>query len=160
VSEELSALRRLAADENQTLLALAGHRLAAAPNDPGTDPPAAAAPDASDEDASDEDASGPGVDPRLLPELRRAHDLLAHIYREMGMVLRSAGSRLEMRQTETLQAIARVIQRMDAQAASGAEQIQILRALLRYISEDDRKLVGLMGVLEQEVARDGGGDDS
>jgi len=69
----------------------------------------------------------------------------------MGLVLRSASNRLEMRQTEAMQAIARVLQRMDAQATSGAEQIHMLRALLRYVNEDDRKLSGVMGILRQEA---------
>jgi hypothetical protein len=69
----------------------------------------------------------------------------------MGLVLRSAGNRLEMRQTEAMQAIARVLQRMDVQATSGAEQIHMLRALLRYINEDERQLTGVMGILQEEA---------
>ena len=152
VSEELAGLRRLAADENQALLALAGHRLAA--TESSGEP--AAAPDADQEIAPEEPGATPGVvDARLLGELRRSNDLLAHIYREMGLVLRTAGNRLETRQTEALQAIARVMQRMDAQATRGAEQIQLLRALLRYINDDDQRLMGVMGVLRDESRREG-----
>ena len=164
VSEELARLRRLASEENQALLALAGHRLdgleqAAAETTPV---PGEAKSSTTAGGDSAEDA-GPGEvpsgmpeqsdDPRLLSELRRSNDLLAHIYREMGLVLRSAGNRVEMRQTEAMQAIARVLQRMDAQAASGAEQIHMLRALLRYINEDDRQLTGVMGILHEEAKR-------
>ncbi len=174
VSEELAALRRLAADENQALLALAAHRIAGGPeagddeDDAAAADPSAPTPAGADEDdvetpvpeAASTAAPAAG-DPKLVAELRRANDLLAHIYREMGMVLRSSGQRLEMRQTEALQAIGRLIQRMDAQAASSAEQIHILRALLRYLSDDERKLTGVMGVLKAEAAReaaDGDGD--
>lgn len=152
VSEELAGLRRLAADENQALLALASHRLAAS-EEPG-ELPAESAPV---EEAPSPDArSSPTVaDARLLAELRRSNDLLAHIYREMGLVLRTAGNRLETRQTEALQAIARVMQRMDAQATRGTEQIQLLRALLRYVNEDDQRLMGVMGVLREESRREG-----
>ena len=149
VSEELAGLRRLAADENQALRALAAHRGAAPPPE-GADAGEAVA----DTDAAEAPDRAVGADPAMVAELRRANDLLAHIYREMGMVLRQASGRLEMRQTEALQAIARVIQRMDAQAASGAEQVQMLRALLRYVNEDDRRLMGVMGVLKEEAARD------
>jgi len=176
VSEELARLRRLASEENQALLVLAGHRLDGleqAAADPGAtegdDLSVARRPVTQDsedgstrvvagsETAEDGEALGSfvvgGEDPRLLSELRRSNDLLAHIYREMGLVLRSAGNRLEMRQTEAMQAIARVLQRMDAQAASGAEQIHMLRALLRYINEDDRQLTGVMGLLHEEAQR-------
>lgn len=169
VSDELARLRRLATEENQALLALAGHRLegleqAAAPETEEARPEApegaaeetkaagpAPAPAAREEPAAA--AVGP-PDERLVSELRRSNDLLAHIYREMGLVLRAASNRLEMRQSEAMQAIARVLQRMDAQAASGAEQIHMLRALLRYINEDDRQLMGVMGLLREEAERD------
>jgi len=168
VSEELARLRRLASEENQALLALAGHRLEGLEQAAAETPPASQATkgattsdgdlgNAVGDDAglSDEasDMSGGTDEPRLLSELRRSNDLLAHIYREMGLVLRSAGNRVEMRQTEAMQAIARVLQRMDAQAASGAEQIHMLRALLRYINEDDRQLTGVMGILHEEARR-------
>lgn len=157
VSEELAGLRRLAADENQALLALAAHRVAAAPIDAAS--PEAVAPGApapADAEGAAEGSPSTVVvsDGATVAELRRSNDLLAHIYREMGMVLRQASGRLEMRQTEALQAIARVIQRMDAQATSGAEQVQMLRALLRYVNEDDRRLMGVVGVLREEAARD------
>ncbi len=168
VSEELARLRRLASEENQALLALAGHRIegleqaaagkAAAADSmeslstAGVESPGEAGEAAASGDGARSEAALP-EDPRLLSELRRSNDLLAHIYREMGLVLRSAGNRVEMRQTEAMQAIARVLQRMDAQAASGAEQIHMLRALLRYINEDDRQLTGVMGILHEEAKR-------
>ena len=75
-------------------------------------------------------------------------------------MLRSASNRLEMRQTEAMQAIARVLQRMDAQATSGAEQIHMLRALLRYVNKDDRKLTGVMDILREEAKSSTGVSDS
>jgi biopolymer transport protein ExbB/TolQ len=146
VSEELASLRRVAVQENQSLLALAGHRVQGL------------------EDAG-EGASGEvpeeevpeGLEERMggmLKELQRSNDLLSHIYREMGLVLRAAAQRSELRQTETLSAIARIMQRMDAQAATGAEQIALLKALLRYVNDDDRRLAGVMGILREEAGKD------
>jgi len=174
VSEELARLRRLASEENQALLVLAGHRIeglesaaeqvdggrrSVVSSDADTGKEAGDAPGAepeTEERGAESSASGTGQgssdsEVRLLSELQRSNDLLAQIYREMGLVLRSASNRLEMRQTEAMQAIARVLQRMDAQATSGAEQIHMLRALLRYVNEDDRKLSGVMGILRQEA---------
>ena len=146
VSEELAGLRRVAVQENQSLLALAGHRVR------GLDEAGEGTPtELSTEDVPD------GLDERMggmLKELQRSNDLLAHIYREMGLVLRAAAQRSELRQTETLSAIARIMQRMDAQAASGAEQISLLKALLRYVNDDERRLAGVMGVLREESQRD------
>jgi hypothetical protein len=56
-----------------------------------------------------------------------------------------------------MHAVARVIQRMDAQQATAAEQIALLRSLLRYLGEDERKLVGVMGVLRGEAGREDAG---
>ena len=183
VSEELARLRRLAAEENQALLVLAGHRLdglqttqdadstgvsegasSSATQEsrehvPTGDPPqsdADSSAPASGSIESSEERPGPGgvASESLVAEMRRSNDLLAHIYREMGLVLRSASNRLELRQTEAMQSIARVLQRMDAQAASSAEQIHMLRALLRYINEDDRQLDSVMNMLRSEARRD------
>jgi biopolymer transport protein ExbB/TolQ len=174
VSEELARLRRLASEENQALLALAGHRLeglelAAAESDSGvggvegetvsSDDAAGLSDDLPKGGVADAGGTG-GSDSRLYGELRRSNDLLAQIYREMGLVLRSASNRLEMRQTEAMQAIARVLQRMDAQATSGAEQIHMLRALLRYVNKDDRKLTGVMDILREEAKSSAGVPDS
>jgi len=170
VSDELARLRRLASEENQALLVLAGHRLdgleqAAAASDGEQasatsratlgEQPGSAEADGVATESGDDSPITPTVsdDSHLLAEMRRSNDLLAHIYREMGLVLRSAGNRLEMRQTEAMQAIARVLQRMDVQATSGAEQIHMLRALLRYINEDERQLTGVMGILQEEAKR-------
>jgi hypothetical protein len=171
VSDELARLRRLASEENQALLVLAGHRLdgleQASAASAGEQAPGATSPETLGEHPGSAEADGVATesgddssvtptlsdDSRLLDEMRRSNDLLAHIYREMGLVLRSAGNRLEMRQTEAMQAIARVLQRMDAQATSGAEQIHLLRALLRYINEDERQLTGVMGILQEEAKR-------
>ncbi len=146
VSEELAGLRRVAAQENQSLLALAGHRVQ------GLEEAAeGGAPLRADEEVPE------GLEERMggmLQELQRSNDLLSHIYREMGLVLRSAAQRSELRQTETLSAISRIMQRMDAQAASGAEQIALLKSLLRYMHDDERRLAGVMGVLRDEAARD------
>lgn len=156
VSEELATLRRVAVEENQSLLALAGHRLggledrvavaeeaAETPEAPGVEPPPSSAP-------VEADATLQAV----LGELQRSGDLLAHIYREIGMVLRAAARRSELKQSETLSAIARIMQRMDSQAATGAEQIALLKALLRYLNEDERKLGGVMSVLREEAKRE------
>jgi len=148
VREELATLRRVALEENQSLLALAGHRLGGLEQEvAGVEAAAAGA-------GETEDAPSGPPDEQSLAELRRSNDLLGHIYREMGLVLRSAGQRVELKQTETLQSISRLIQRMDAQQASGAEQIQLLRTLLRYLNDDDRKMVGVLGVLRDEARRD------
>ncbi len=144
VSEELAGLRRVAVQENQSLLALAGHRVQ------GLE-------EAGEGAALAQEDVPEGLEERMggmLKELQRSNDLLSHIYREMGLVLRAAAQRSELRQTETLSAIARIMQRMDAQAASGAEQIALLKALLRYVHDDDRKLAGVMGILRDEAGRD------
>lgn len=141
VSEELASLRRVAVEENQSLLALAGHRVQ------GLD-------DVPEGPVAEEEELPEGLGERMSAvhgELKRSNDLLAHIYREMGMVLRSAAQRQEMRQNETLQAIARLVQRMDAQATSGVEQVALLKALLRYVHDDDRRLMGVMGVIADEA---------
>ncbi len=155
VREELATLRRVALEENQSLLALAGHRVG------GLEQTVEAAESEAAGSTATEDgvavATGP-LDASALAELKRSNDLLGHIYREMGLVLRSTGQRLELKQTETLQSLARVIQRMDAQQATGAEQIALLRSLLRYLSEDDRKMVGVLGVLREESRREADGE--
>ena len=157
VHEELAGLRRIAADENQSLLALAGHRVG------GLEDRVAVAEEAVQTDSTDipiDPSSAPatvGSEATLhavLGELQRSGDLLAHIYREVGMVLRNAARRSELKQAETLSAIARIMQRMDSQAATGAEQIALLQALLRYLNEDERKLGGLMSVLRDEAKRE------
>lgn len=152
VAEELATLRRVAVEENQTLLTLAGHRFegmadrgdSASPVEAGSVPQDGAK------------AGGPEAE-ALLAELRRSSDILGHIYREMGLVMRTAANRLELKQTEGMHAVARVIQRMDAQQATAAEQIALLRSLLRYLGEDERKLVGVMGVLRGEAGREDAG---
>ncbi len=145
VSEELATLRRIAVQENQSLLALAGHRVQGLEEEPKDGP--VAEPEERPDDLGERMSLVHG-------ELKRSNDLLAHIYREMGLVLRSAAQRQEMRQNETLQAIARLVQRMDAQATSGVEQVALLKALLRYVHDDDRQLMGVMGVIQDEAKRE------
>ena len=155
VTEELAVLRRLAVEENQSLLALVGHRMGGLEDraelaDSPPPPPASV-------EQPVQAATPSGSNPTLqavLGELQRSGDLLAHIYKEIGMVLRGAARRSELKQAETLSSIARIMQRMDSQAATGAEQIAMLQALLRYLNEDERKLGGVMSVLREEARRD------
>ncbi len=163
VSEELATLRRVSVQENQSLLALVGHRMSGLEGqlleEGEAVPQTAAAPSPTEDGAPAEPTAAAPVatdvsSPAVVAELRRSGDLLAHIYREIAMVLRASARRNELKQAETLSSIARIMKRMDSQAASGAEQIALLKALLRYLNEDERKLGGVMSVLRQEAQRE------
>ncbi len=161
VSEELATLRRVSVQENQSLLALVGHRMSGLEGqvlEEGEPAPPAAQMPSTPVGGSETEAASPAPadvsSTAVVGELRRSGDLLAHIYREIAMVLRASARRNELKQAETLSAIARIMKRMDSQAASGAEQIALLKALLRYLNEDERKLGGVMSVLRQEAQRE------
>lgn len=152
VEEEIEALRRLAEHENRSLLDLVSHRVEGLAAELESGPrgvtpaldPGAGSPDAPGTAGALPPAEG---DPRTLAELRRMNDLLASIHREMTVVLRAGARSIEDRQAEVARIISRVVQRMDAQAAGSTEQVLLLRTLLGYFGQDERRLHQLMATI-------------
>lgn len=146
--EELAALRRLAEGENRMLLDLAGHRLEGL----GAEAPAPGAAPAASAGASD-----PASDGASIAELRRMNALLASIYREVGLALRTSAARLDGSQAEMTRLIQRLLQRSEHQATQGTHQILLLRNLLQYLGQDEARLKRVLDEVARTSQAEGGG---
>jgi hypothetical protein len=149
LEEKLDELRWYVGRENATLLGLVGH-VAGERSGPG------------DEGQSvDPDAPPPAsIDPErtdLAVEMHRTNDLLARIYGELGMAVRSATFKLEEGQATTNRKLAKLIQRIESTATSSAEQIHMLRTILGHVGKDDERLSSLLETLRSEARHEDDG---
>lgn len=101
---------------------------------------------------------GAAAEADLAAELRRTNQLLARIYGEMGMAIRSAAFKIEEGQTGLNRSLARLIQRLEGSAGSSIEQITLLRTVLQHVSQDQERYSGLLETLRRDHVT-GGQDD-
>ncbi len=101
---------------------------------------------------------GAAAEADLAAELRRTNQLLARIYGEMGMAIRSAAFKLEEGQTGINRGLAKLIQRLEGSAGTSVEQITLLRAVLEHVSQDQERFSGLLETLRRDHLT-GGADD-
>ncbi len=158
LERKLDELRWFVGRENATLLGLVG--TVAADLEPA---PAA--------DGDGEEGGGAGISPLTVPddgsaveaelasELRRTNQLLARIYGEMGMAIRSAAFKLEEGQTGINRSLAKLIQRLEGSSGSSVEQITMLRTILNHVSRDQERFAGLLDTLRRSHLSGGPDDD-
>jgi len=139
LEKKLDELRWFVGRENATLLGLVGH--VASADD------AQALAEAGDGDEVG-DAAG---DLELAQELARTNQLLARIYGEVGMAVRSATFKFEEGQKTANRNIAKLIQRIEASAGSSAEQVQLLRTILGHVGKDEERMTSLLETLRREA---------
>ncbi len=156
LERKLDELRWFVGKENATLLGLVGHVSAELGSGEGA---AAGADPAAGESAAGETGEaispltvpdgGGAVEADLAAELRRTNQLLARIYAEMGMAIRSAAFKLEEGQTGINRSLAKLIQRLEGSSGSAVEQITLLRAILQHVSQDQERFTGILETLRR-----------
>lgn len=156
LEKKLDELRWFVGKENATLLGLVGHVSPGLSSGEG-----ASQPGGDGRAEAGEPGDGEGISPLTVPdgggaveadlaaELRRTNQLLARIYAEMGMAIRSAAFKLEEGQTGINRSLARLIQRLEGSSGSAVEQITLLRAILQHVSQDQERLAGILETLRR-----------
>ncbi len=153
LERKLDELRWFVGKENATLLGLVG--TVSSPLDEADEADTATGGGESPLTVPD---GGAAAEADLAAELRRTNQLLARIYGEMGMAIRSAAFKLEEGQTGLNRSLARLIQRLEGSAGSSIEQITLLRTVLQHVSQDQERYSGLLETLRRDHMT-GGQDD-